>query len=137
MSSPCLNGSIKSIALGRSRELLYFLQAQFARELSRRPGRERWASPSQSFWTTGWSAKAKATRAALAARAHWLTPERLPKYAPELDDIEREWKTLKAHRLAHKTFHDRDSLKAAIDADVKSNNSHRKTQVLAKQRISA
>jgi transposase len=79
----------------------------------------------------------KATRAALAEREHWLTPEWLPKYAPELNDIEREWKTLKAYHLAHKTFKTRDSLKAAIDADIKSINSHRKTQVLAKQRISA
>lgn len=30
----------------------------------------------------------KATRAALAARQHWLTVEWLPKYAPELNDIE-------------------------------------------------
>jgi hypothetical protein len=44
--------------------------------------------------------------------------------------------TLKAH-LADTTFKTRDSLKAAIDADIKSINSHRKTQVLAKQRISA
>jgi transposase len=78
----------------------------------------------------------KATRAALAEREHWLTPEWLPKYAPELNDIEHEWKTLKAH-LADTTFKTRDSLKAAIDADIKSINSHRKTQVVAKQRISA
>jgi len=30
----------------------------------------------------------KATRAALAERASWLTVEWLPKYAPELNDIE-------------------------------------------------
>ena len=29
-----------------------------------------------------------ASRAALAARAHWLSLEWLPKYAPELNDIE-------------------------------------------------
>ena len=33
----------------------------------------------------------KATLAALAARAHWLTVEWLPKYAPELNDIEVVW----------------------------------------------
>ena len=93
----------------------------------------------------------KATRAALAGREHWLTPEWQPKYAPGLNGIERDgierggsngtartgMETLKAHHLAHKTFKNRDSLKAAIDADIKSINSHRKTQVLAKQRISA
>jgi transposase len=33
----------------------------------------------------------KATLAALAERAHWLTVEWLPKYAPELNDIEVVW----------------------------------------------
>jgi hypothetical protein len=33
---------------------------------------------------------------ALSARAHWLTVERLPKYAPELNDIEPVWRDLKA-----------------------------------------
>ena len=40
----------------------------------------------------------KATRAALAERAHWLTVEWLPKYAPELKDIEVVWGDLKAHQ---------------------------------------
>ena len=79
----------------------------------------------------------KATRAALAEREHWLTPEWLAKYAPELNDIERQWKTLKAHHLAHKTFKNRDSLKAAIDAEIHDINSIRKSPPLDKQRISA
>jgi transposase len=79
----------------------------------------------------------KATRAALAEREHWLTPEWLAKYAPELNDIEREWKTLKAHHLAHKTFENRDSLKATIDADIQAINSSRKAHPLANHRISA
>ncbi len=48
----------------------------------------------------------KLSRAALAARAHWLTVEWLPKYAPELNDIETVWRDLKAHHLAHMTFAD-------------------------------
>ena len=44
----------------------------------------------------------KATRAALAERAHWLTVEWLPKYAPELNDIEAVWRDLKRHHLAHR-----------------------------------
>ena len=79
----------------------------------------------------------KATRAALAERAHWLTPEWLPKYAPELNDIERDWKILKTHHLAHKTFHDRAALNAEIEAGVQDMNSKRKTQALVKLRISA
>jgi transposase len=43
----------------------------------------------------------KLALAALAARAHWLTVEWLPKYAPELNDIEVVWHDLKAHHLAH------------------------------------
>ena len=41
-----------------------------------------------------------ASQAALAARP-WLTVEWLPKYAPELNDIERAWRDLKRHFLAH------------------------------------
>src|ERR671917_1290708 len=46
----------------------------------------------------------KASCAALALRAHWLTVEWLPKYAPELNDIEAVWRDLKRHHLAHQTF---------------------------------
>jgi len=42
----------------------------------------------------------KLALAALAARAHWLTVEWLPKYTPELNDIEVVWHDLKAHHLA-------------------------------------
>ena len=51
----------------------------------------------------------KASQAALAARP-WLTIEWLPKYAPELNDIERSWRDLKRHFLAHQTFTDTDHL---------------------------
>ena len=37
----------------------------------------------------------KLSMAALAARAHWLTVEWLPKHAPELNDIEVVWRDLK------------------------------------------
>jgi hypothetical protein len=45
----------------------------------------------------------KATIAGLAASAHWLTVEWLPKYVPELNDIEVVWHELKAHHLALQT----------------------------------
>ena len=45
----------------------------------------------------------KASRAALAERAHWPSVEWLPKYAPELNDIEVLWRDLKRHHLAHHT----------------------------------
>jgi transposase len=79
----------------------------------------------------------KATEAALAARAHWLTVEWLPKYAPELNDIELTWRDLKAHHLAHRTFTDADALDTTIHVAVASLNAERNTHPLAKLRISA
>jgi transposase len=79
----------------------------------------------------------KASSAALAARAHWLTVEWLPKYAPELNDIEPVWRDLKAHHLAHRTFTDADALDRAIHDGVTSLNIERNSPPLAKQRISA
>ena len=79
----------------------------------------------------------KLSRAALAARAHWLTVEWLPKYAPELNDIEVVWHDLKAHHLAHQTFTDIDALDKAIDTAVDDLNQERMVDPLAKARISA
>jgi len=79
----------------------------------------------------------KATTAALAARAHWLTVEWLPKYALELNDIEVVWHDLKAHHLAHQTFTDADALDRAIHVGVTTLNSERNIDPLVNQRISA
>jgi transposase len=79
----------------------------------------------------------KATTAALAARAHWLTVEWLPKYAPELNDIEVVWHDLKARHLAHQTFTDTEALDRAIHAAVTTLNTERNVNPLVKQRISA
>lgn len=79
----------------------------------------------------------KITLAALAARAHWLTVEWLPKYAPELNDIEVVWHDLKAHNLAHQTFTDTANLDRAIHAAVSALNSERNRDLLGNQRISA
>jgi transposase len=79
----------------------------------------------------------KATAMALAARAHWLTVEWLPKYAPELNDIEVVWHDLKAHHLAHQTFTDAEALDRAIHSAVTALNAERTVDPLAKQRISA
>jgi transposase len=79
----------------------------------------------------------KATRAALAARVHWLTVEWLPKYAPELNDIEIVWGKLKAHHLAHHTFADARALGTAIHAAVDALNAEHPCNPLGNQRISA
>lgn len=79
----------------------------------------------------------KASRAALAERTHWLTVEWLPKYAPELNDIERVWLDLKANHLAHQTFNDPEDLDRAIHAAVKALNAERNRDPLGNPRISA
>jgi transposase len=79
----------------------------------------------------------KAAQTALKARAHWLTIEWLPKYAPELNDIELVWRDLKAHHLAHLTFTDAGALDAAIHEAVAALNAERNTHSLAKLKISA
>jgi hypothetical protein len=79
----------------------------------------------------------RATLAALAERAHWLTVEWLPKYAPELNDIEVVWGDLKAHLLAHQTFTDPDVLDEVIHQAVAALNSERKRDPLGNRRISA
>jgi len=66
----------------------------------------------------------KASRAALEARP-WITVEWLPRYAPELNDIERSWRDLKRHHLAHHTFKDTTDLNSAIHAAVKKLNKER------------
>jgi hypothetical protein len=59
------------------------------------------------------------------ARRPWLTPKWRARYAPAPNNIERDWKPLEAHHLAHKT-QNRDDLNIAIDADIWAINSIRK-----------
>ena len=77
------------------------------------------------------------TSKALAARYHWLRVEWLPKYAPELNDIENVWAKLKALHLAHLTFDSRQALDCAIHSAVEELNLRRSVIPLAKPRISA
>ena len=79
----------------------------------------------------------KRSLAALAARAHWLTVEWLPKYAPQLNDIEVVWHDLKAYHLAHQTFTDAAALEQAIHDAVTKLNRERMPDALAKSPISA
>ena len=79
----------------------------------------------------------KASRAALAARAHWLTVEWLPKYAPELNDIEVLWRDLKRHHLAHQTFTGPDDLDRAIQDAVAKLNAERHGHPWGSQRSTA
>jgi DDE superfamily endonuclease len=67
----------------------------------------------------------KLTAKALADRRPWLTVEWLPKYAPELNDIERVWRDLKRHHLAHRTFADADQLERDIQSTIDERNRER------------
>jgi transposase len=67
---------------------------------------------------------------------HASLPE-LPKYAPELNDIELVWRDLKAHHLAHQTFADADALNQAIHQAVRTLNDERIAYPLAELRIFA
>jgi transposase len=79
----------------------------------------------------------KASRVALAQRAHWLTVEWLPKYAPELNDIEGVWRDLKRHHLAHQTFTGPDDLDGALQKAVIKLNIERNRHPWANQPIAA
>jgi len=78
----------------------------------------------------------KASTAALAARP-WLTVEWLPKYAPELNDIERSWRDLKGNFLAHQTFADADHLDRAIHQGIADMNHERQSPLCTNLRIAA
>jgi transposase len=78
----------------------------------------------------------KLSRAALERRS-WLTIEWLPKYAPELNDIERSWRDLKRHFLAHRTFRSLDELDAAVARAVDQLNRERARHLCHDQRIAA
>ncbi len=64
------------------------------------------------------------TSKALAARP-WLTVEWLPRYAPELNDIELAWRDLKRHHLAHRTFANAEQLEQTIHQSVTNMNRER------------
>jgi transposase len=58
--------------------------------------------------------KSQATTKALAERSSWLTPCWLPADAPELDDIERDWRALKRPRIANRALRSEAELEAAV-----------------------
>jgi transposase len=118
----------------RSSDFVAHLE-QIDRLYGPQPGRQ--AKPVVLVEDNGPIHTSKLSRAALAARAHWLTVEWLPKYAPELNDIEPVWRDLKAYHLAHQTFTDPAALDQAIHDAVASLNRERIPHPLAKPRISA
>jgi transposase len=118
----------------RSGDFIVHLE-QLDRLYGPQPGRQ--AKPVVLVEDNGPIHTSKRSLAALAARAHWLTVEWLPKYAPELNDIEPVWRDLKAHHLAHQTFTDAAALDQAIHDAVAALNQERTLNPLFIQGISA
>jgi transposase len=94
------------------------------------PGPGRASRPVVLVLDNGPIHTSKASTKALAARP-WLTVEWLPKYAPELNDIERSWRDLKRHYLAQQIFRDVEHLDSAIHAAVRDLNHERATPMCA------
>ena len=118
----------------RSSDFIAHLE-QLDRLFGPQPGRQ--AKPVVLVEDNGPIHTSKRSLVALAARAHWLTVEWLPKYAPELNEIEPVWHDLKAHHLAHQTFTDVAALDQAIHDAVIDLNRERIPGPLAMPRISA
>lgn len=104
------------------------LLAEVDRRHGPKPGRD--AKPVVLVLDNGAVHTSKTSRAALAERAHWLAVEWLPKCAPELNAIERTWRDLKRHHLAHRTFNGPDDLGAAIHKATSKRNAKRNRHAL-------
>jgi transposase len=73
--------------------------------------------------------KSKATTKALEERSSWLTPYWLPAYAPELNDIERDWRTLKRLHIANRVLRTENALEAAVHHAIGAMNQTRGVHV--------
>jgi transposase len=93
-------------------------------DLGRTYGRSERAKPLVVVMDNGPIHTSKRTAKALGER-QWLTVEWLPKYAPELNAIERCWRDLKRHHLANRTFADADDLDRIIHLAVAMLNQER------------
>lgn len=62
---------------------------------------------------------------ALAERADWLKVEWLPRYAPELNPIEHDWRDLKQHYLANQAFQGLNDLESRIHRAIDAINGKR------------
>ena len=113
---------VETSATKRSTDFIALLE-RIDREFGPKPGRT--TKPVVLVIDNGPIHTSKASRKAMAARSAWLTPEWLPKYAPELNDIEHAWRDLKRHFLAHQTFESVDHLDEAIHNAVDAMNQER------------
>ena len=103
---------VHTSATKRSSDFIAHLE-QLDRLFGPQPGRQ--AKPVVLVLDNGPIHLSKATLAALAERAHWLTVEWLAKFTREVNEIEPAWRDLKARHLAHQTFTD---LAAFVDQPI-------------------
>jgi transposase len=99
---------VRTSATKRSTDFVALLD-----ELGAARGRNERLKPLVVVMDNGPIHTSKRTTEAMAERP-WLTIEWLPKYAPQLNDIERCWRDLKRHHLANRTFADADDLDQTI-----------------------
>lgn len=119
----------------RSAEFVALLQA-IDRRGGPAPGSTAPAKPVVLMLDNGPIHTSKRTTAALSSRP-WLRIEWLPKYAPELNDLEGCWRNLKRHYLAHRTFRDADHLETSIHDAVDQFNLERANHSCDSLRIAA
>jgi transposase len=124
---------VHTSATKRSTDFIALLEI-LDRRFGPRPGRRR--KPVVLVLDNGPIHTSKASMAALAARK-WITVEWLPRYAPELNDIEVSWRDLKRHHLAHRTFADVVELDQAIRDAVTDLNLERRSDPCDRSRIAA
>jgi len=105
----------------RSADFVTFLE-RLDHRYGPQPGRA--AKPVVLVLDNGPIHTSKLTTKALGQRP-WLTIEWLPRYAPELNDIELAWRDLKRHHLAHRTFADAQHLDQALHQAVSTRNRER------------
>jgi transposase len=125
---------VHTSATKRSADFIALLEKLDAR-FGPRPGRT--TKPVVLVLDNGPIHTSKASMAAITARS-WIVVEWLPRYAPELNDIELSWRDLKRHHLAHRTFRNHALLDAAIHDAVQSlNRERRRDHSCDKPRIAA
>jgi transposase len=109
----------------RSSDFIRLLE-RLDRQVGPGPGR----SPVVLVLDNGPIHKSKATTKALEERSSWLTPFWLPAYAPELNDIERDWRTLKRLHIANRVLRGEAELEDAVHHAIQAINQARGVHVV-------
>lgn len=69
--------------------------------------------------------RSKRVAAFLHEQRHWLTVERLPGYAPDLNPVEALWSNIKGQELANRCAPNLDDLKTAVRCGMSRVRKHR------------